>query len=145
MSCLERERAARHVRVLEPQDERAADVPGVQVVEQRRPGGPDVQRAGRARRDPDADGRRGRRSITRVSGRRGRDRVEQRRVGVAGQDADERRRPEAERGPAARPVEGQRVERLGAGEDRDVGARLSARASRYDSRPASSSASSVIR
>ena len=51
---LELDRAARDVRVLEAQDERAADVPGVEVVEQRGPRGPDVERAGRARGDPDA-------------------------------------------------------------------------------------------
>ena len=55
---LEGERAARLVRVLQAEDERPADVAGVQVVEERRPGGADVQRAGRARRDPDARGRR---------------------------------------------------------------------------------------
>ena len=46
---------ARDVGVLQAQDERAADVPGEQVVEQRRPGGPDVERPGRARRDADAE------------------------------------------------------------------------------------------
>ena len=49
---LELDRAAGLVRVLQAQDERAAGVPGVQVVEQRRPGGPDVERAGGARGDP---------------------------------------------------------------------------------------------
>ena len=49
------DRAAGDVRVLEAEDERAAGVAREQVVEQRRPGGPDVERAGRARRDPDAD------------------------------------------------------------------------------------------
>ena len=56
---LEGERAARLVRVLQPQDERPADVAGEQIVEEGRPGGADVQRTGRARGDPDAD-RRGR-------------------------------------------------------------------------------------
>ena len=52
---LERLRAAGDVRVLEPEHERAAGVAGEQVVEQRRPRGPEVERPGGARRDPDAD------------------------------------------------------------------------------------------
>ena len=46
--------------------------------------------------------------------------VEERRVGLAGQDPDEGRRPETERRPAARAVERQRVERFAAGQDRDL-------------------------
>ena len=81
-----------------------------------------------------------------LSSQRRRDLVEQAGIGVAGQHADERGRPEAERRPAARPLERQRVERLGAGEDRDVRARASAPAPRgRTAGPASSSASSVIR
>src|SRR5207247_8004848 len=53
---LECERAPRDIRVLEAEDERAAVPAGVQVVEQGRARGPDVQRAGRAGRDPDARG-----------------------------------------------------------------------------------------
>jgi hypothetical protein len=53
------DRRADDVGVLEPQDERAAGVPGVEEVEQRRPRGADVERAGRAGRDPDAVGRHG--------------------------------------------------------------------------------------
>src|SRR3954468_2164390 len=45
--------------------------------------------------------------------------VEQTRGGVARQDLDERRGAESERGPAAGTLEGQRVEGLGAGKDRD--------------------------
>ena len=48
------DRPARLVGVLESQDEGPAGVARVQVVEQRRPGGPDVERTGRARGDPDA-------------------------------------------------------------------------------------------
>ena len=48
------DRPARLVGVLEPQHERPARVARVQVVEQRRPGGPDMERTGRARGDPDA-------------------------------------------------------------------------------------------
>ena len=51
---LELDRAAGDVGVLEPEDEGAADVPGVEEVEQSRPGGADVERPGRARGDPDA-------------------------------------------------------------------------------------------
>ena len=58
MSLLELERGARHVRVLEAEDERAAHAFREQVVEQRRPGRADMQRAGRARRDADADAHR---------------------------------------------------------------------------------------
>ena len=61
---------ARLVRVLEAQDERAAGVPREQVVEQRRPGGPDVERAGRARGDPDARSTVGHRRRRRAPGRR---------------------------------------------------------------------------
>ena len=53
----------------------------------------------------------------------GRHLVEQARIGLARQDADERRGPQAEGRPAARSVERERVERLRAGEDRDMGAR----------------------
>ena len=112
------DRAARLVGVLEAQHERAAGVAGVQVVEQRRPGGPDVERTGRARGDPDARDA----SVIALAIERARDHVEERRIGVAGQDPDERGRPEAERRAAARAVERQRVQRLAAGEDRDVGA-----------------------
>ena len=56
---LELERAAGDVGVLEAEDERAADVPGVEVVEQRRARGADVERAGRARGDADSGGRSG--------------------------------------------------------------------------------------
>ena len=51
---LERDRVPREVGVFEAKDERAAGPAGVQVVEQRRPRRPDVQRAGRARGDADA-------------------------------------------------------------------------------------------
>ena len=55
MSLLERDGArARLVGVLEAQDERAADVAGEQVVEERGPGRPDVEGAGGAGRDADA-------------------------------------------------------------------------------------------
>ncbi len=50
------DRRTGHVGVLEAKDERAARVPCVEIVEQRRTGGPDMERAGRARRDPDAVG-----------------------------------------------------------------------------------------
>ena len=53
---LERRGAAGDVRVLEAQDERAAGVPGEQVVEQRGARGADVEGPGRAGRDADADG-----------------------------------------------------------------------------------------
>ena len=52
---LERLGAPRDVGVLEAQHERATGVPGEQVVEQRRPRGPDVERPRGARRDADAD------------------------------------------------------------------------------------------
>ena len=51
---LERERVASEIGVLEPEDERAARSARVEVVEERRPRGPDVQGSGGARRDPDA-------------------------------------------------------------------------------------------
>ena len=50
------DRRASDVGVLEAEDERPARVPSVEVVEERRAGGPDVERAGGARRDPDAVG-----------------------------------------------------------------------------------------
>ena len=50
------------------------------------------------------------------------DLVEEGRIGLAGQDPDQGGRSQAERGPSARPVQRERVERFGAGEDRDVGA-----------------------
>ena len=53
---------------------------------------------------------------------RRRDPVEERRVRLAREDADQRRRAQAQRRAPARPVERQRVERLGARQDRDVGA-----------------------
>ena len=71
--------------------------------------------------------------------------VEERGVGVAGQDVDERGGPKAEGRPATRAVEGQRVERLERASTVIAAPGVRARASRYDSRPASSSASSVIR
>ena len=52
---LERDRVAGLVGVLEAEHERAARVTGVEIVEQRRPGGADVERPGRARRDAHAD------------------------------------------------------------------------------------------
>ena len=123
---LELGRVAGDVGVLEAEDERAADVAGVQVVVERRPGRADVQRPGRARGDPDAD-RRHSGAVAASSPRQRRARgtpVEEGRVGVARQHPDERRRAQAEGRPTERPIEGQRVERLGAGEDRDRGARL---------------------
>ena len=110
------------VGVLEAQDERAAGVAGEQVVEQRRPGRADVERPGRARRDPDPR-RPGRsRPVSAIGVHRAGNEVEQRRVRLAGEDPDERGRPQAERRAPARTVERQRVERLAAGQDRDVGA-----------------------
>ncbi len=53
---LEADRGASHVRVLQPQDERAPMSTSEQVVEQRGARGPDVQRPGRAGGDPTADG-----------------------------------------------------------------------------------------
>ena len=76
---------------------------------------------------------------------RSRHAMEQRRIGFARQDPNECRRAKAQRGPATRAFEGQRVERFGPGEDREWAPGVNARASRYDSKPASSSASSVIR
>ena len=58
MSVFERDRAARDIRVLEAKQEGAAHPARVEQVEERRPGGADVERAGGARGDPDADGRR---------------------------------------------------------------------------------------
>ena len=52
---LERVGAPGDVRVLEPEHERAAGVAGEQVVEQRGPRGPDVERPGGAGRDAHAD------------------------------------------------------------------------------------------
>ena len=103
------------VGVLEPQDERAARVAGVQVVEQRRPGGPDVERAGRARRDPDADGRRAGQSAG-----AGRARGDGTWWNSAGSASPGRTRTSAagRRPSVARPrgpVERQRVERLASG------------------------------
>ena len=117
---LERLGAPGDVRVLEAQDERAAGMAGEQVVEQRRPRGADVEGAGRAGRDPDADGGHGPivGGAAPSAAERGRDLVEQVRVGVAREHADERRRTQAEGRPAARTLEGQRVQRLAAGEDR---------------------------
>ena len=112
---LELDRAASLVRVLEAEDERAARVPGVQVVEQRRPGGPDVEWAGGARGDPDArDGQSGQRAGTTWNSAR---------VGDARQDAHERRGPQAQRRAAPRALERQRVERARIGQDPDVRAR----------------------
>ena len=48
--------------------------------------------------------------------------MEQRRVGLAGEDEDEGRGAQAERRTAEGAFEGERVEGLGAGEDRHVGA-----------------------
>ena len=115
------DRRTSDVGVLEAEDERAAGVAGVEEVEQGRSGCPDVERAGRAGRDPDAVGRHP--AILGRAGWRARDAVEERRVGLAGEDVDERRGPQTQRRPAAGPLERQRVERLRPGEDRDVGAR----------------------
>ena len=106
------DRRASDVGVLEAEDERAAGVPGVEVVEQRRPCRPDVERTRRARGDADAV----RRSFAG-------DAVEERRVCLAAKNVDERRGPESEGRAATRPVERQRVERFRAGEDRYMGAR----------------------
>ena len=113
---LERDGAARLVGVLEPEDERAARVPGVQVVEQRRPRRPDVERPGRARGDPDAVAAVGHRrdGPTPVAGHGTCGTAPGRRPG---QDADERRGPQAEGRPAARAFERERVERFGARQD----------------------------
>ena len=139
--ALERHRGAGLVGVLEAQDEGAADVAGVEVVEERRAGGPDVEGAGGAGRDADAGlghgaslgpGRparvgsdrpgsgaagQGRERPPRPPGRSGPadalgDAVEERRVRLAPQDVDEARRAEAQRRPADRALEGHRVERL---------------------------------
>ena len=103
------------VRVLEAQDERAAGVPGVQVVEQRRPGGPDVERAGGARGDPDA-----RDGSTAVSapGRRGTAPDRRRRAGRGRAPPGRRPRVARPRGPS-RVSESSEPE---LDEDRDVGA-----------------------
>ena len=53
--ALERRGGPRDVRVLEPEDERAPDVPGEEEVEQGGPRGADVERPGGARRDAHAD------------------------------------------------------------------------------------------
>ena len=165
---LELERGAGHVRVLQAEDEGPAGVPGEQVVEERRPGGPDVERPGGARaRCGHAEwscarlygchpgrpvtGRRGRPPCLRGRGPSAGSKpagnpVEERRVGLAAEDADERRRPQAERRPPDRPVERHRVQRCGAGQDRRCELPASgARASRYDRSAGSSSAVSVIR
>jgi len=46
--------------------------------------------------------------------------MEQRGIRLAGQDEDQSRGPEAERRPPERAIERERIERLGAGEDRDM-------------------------
>ena len=123
---LELDRAAGDVGVLEAEDERAADVPGVQVVEQRRPGGPDVERPGRAGGDPDAvDGHEAAASTASVADGMADAGTRWKRAGSASprQDAHERGRAQAQRRPAERALEGQRVQRLGAGEDGDRRAR----------------------
>ena len=139
------ERAARLVRVLETKDERAAGVPGVQVVVERRPGRPDVERAGRARGDPDA---RRRQSVIGATAA-----VDTcagtlwNRSGLA-VPGSTRTRAAGRRPSVARPRGPSRVS-----ESSDslrastviAAPGVEARASRYDSRPASSSASSVIR
>ena len=138
---LELDGAAGTIRVLEAQDERAADVAGVEEVEERRACGPDVQWTGRARRDPDADAgsvidapRWRRRHVWNSFGSASPGRT---RTSAAG------RRPSVARpsGPSSvsESSDSERARIV-------IGAPgLSARASRYESSPASSSASSVMR
>ena len=135
---LELDRAPSPVGVLEAEDEGAAGVPGVEVVEERGPGRPDMEGAGRAGRDPDA--------VLTASAVTG----PGTRWNSAGSASPGRTRTSAagRRPSVARPIGPSRVS-----ESSDslrartvIGAPgLRARASRYDSRPASSSASSVIR
>ena len=93
-------------------------VPGEEEVEQRRPGRPDVERPGRARRDADAD----RIAVREVGHPATRPTCSGTRwnsagIGLAGQDADERRRPQARASPgrAARRASANRAIRSGRG------------------------------
>ena len=66
---LELERATRDIGVLEAEDEGSTDMPGMEVVEQRRARGADVERAGRARGDADSGDGVGHRPIVAVAPR----------------------------------------------------------------------------
>ena len=90
--------AAGDVGVLEAEDERPADVSGVQVVEERGPRRPDVERPGRARGDPDPVGAHVEPVVSAAAGMaEAGTRWKSAGSASPGQDPDERGRSQAER------------------------------------------------